>query len=257
MGRSTSPTVGWHPSLFDLQGVFLRVCSQEGLLDLENEECVVFYLGRPQVLFAPAITFISEYLSTGNRFQLFGPGSTYLLPQTQVCDQERPGPWPGHGEGSPGVLFGILLTSGIRILLCWKWCCDWRSSQLSSWEKDKLLRASCQGSLLKESQVETCGPQVHLPNATFVFEDAEDGVEGKCLGFECGCRNRLYIQDMLLNIQGCWFFFFLFLFTPNCNSLLHHPSCKCDSYIFWCYSFPKQVIKTRFWAVLELQISLV
>ena len=41
----------WHhllwdgaPSLFDLQGAFLRLCSQEGLLDFENEEYMVFYL---------------------------------------------------------------------------------------------------------------------------------------------------------------------------------------------------------------------
>ena len=31
-------------SLFDLQGAFLRMCSQKGLLDFKNEECVVFYL---------------------------------------------------------------------------------------------------------------------------------------------------------------------------------------------------------------------
>lgn len=55
---------------------------------------------------------------------------------------------------------------------------------------------------------------MHLPNATFVFEDAEDGVEGRCLGFECGCKNRFYIEDMLLNIQGCWFFFFFHFFLP-------------------------------------------
>ena len=184
-----------------------------------------------------------------------GPPFSCLRPRSVIRKGQAPG--GGHGEESPGVLFGILLTSGIRILLCWKWCCDWRSSQLSSWEKERLLRTSSQGSLLKGSQVETHGPQVHLPNVPFVFKDAEDGVEGICFGLECGCRNKLYIQDMLLNIQGCWFFFFPFLFTPNCNSLLHHPSCKCDSYIFWCYSFPKQVIKTRFWAVFELQISLV
>ena len=31
------------PLSFDLQGAFLRTCSWEGLLDFENEECVVFY----------------------------------------------------------------------------------------------------------------------------------------------------------------------------------------------------------------------
>ena len=100
MGRSTSPTVGWHPSLFDLQGVFLRVCSQEGLLDLESEECVVFYLLSGQ---ASASLCSCYYLHVGvsihrQRLQLFGPGSTCLLPQTQVYDQERPGPW-GRSRG--------------------------------------------------------------------------------------------------------------------------------------------------------------
>ena len=38
MGRLTSPTLGGVPSLFDVQGGFLRVCSQEGLLDFRNEE---------------------------------------------------------------------------------------------------------------------------------------------------------------------------------------------------------------------------
>ena len=31
------------PLSFDLQGAFLHTCSWEGLLDFENEECVVFY----------------------------------------------------------------------------------------------------------------------------------------------------------------------------------------------------------------------
>lgn len=215
MGRSTSPTVGWHPPLYDLQGVFLRVCSQEGLLDLENEECVVFYLWSGQ---ASAPLCSCYYLHVGvfihrQRLQLLGPPVSCLRPRSVIRKGQAPG--GGHGEGSPGVLLGILLTSGIRILSCWKWCCDWRSSQLSSWQKDKLLRTSSQGSLLKESQVETRGPHVPLPNAAFVFEDAEDGVEGKCFGFECGCRNRLYVQDMLLNIQGCWVFFFHFFLPPT------------------------------------------
>ena len=32
------------PSLFDLQGAFLYMCSQEDLFDFKNEEYVVFYL---------------------------------------------------------------------------------------------------------------------------------------------------------------------------------------------------------------------
>ena len=35
---------GGASSLFDLQGAFLRMCSQEGLLDFAHEEYVVLYL---------------------------------------------------------------------------------------------------------------------------------------------------------------------------------------------------------------------
>ena len=38
-------------SLFDLQGAFMLMCCQEGLLDFENEKYVVFYLHRAQLLF--------------------------------------------------------------------------------------------------------------------------------------------------------------------------------------------------------------
>ena len=41
MGRLTSPTMGWRPLPFWPPGAFLRNCSREGLLDLENEEHVV------------------------------------------------------------------------------------------------------------------------------------------------------------------------------------------------------------------------
>ena len=72
--------------------------SQEGLLDLENEEYVVFisYLcpvcsvsaplrqDRTQLLCAPALLFILEYLSTGDRLQLRSRGPIYLLPQNYI-----------------------------------------------------------------------------------------------------------------------------------------------------------------------------
>ena len=69
--------LGWHHSLFDLQGAFLRMCSQEGVLDLENAKWVVSYLGRVQLL----LFFILEYLSRGDRLQLFSLGAICLLPQ--------------------------------------------------------------------------------------------------------------------------------------------------------------------------------
>ena len=56
------------------------MCSQEGLLDLENEEYVVSHLGRAQLLLTPATIFILECLSIGDRLYLLSPESIYLLP---------------------------------------------------------------------------------------------------------------------------------------------------------------------------------
>ena len=55
------------------------MCSQEGLLDLENEEHVVFYLGRAQLLLPPAIL---EYPSTGDNSSCpaWGPSISCLGP---------------------------------------------------------------------------------------------------------------------------------------------------------------------------------
>lgn len=46
----------------------------------------------------------------------------------------------------------------------------------------------------------------------------------------CGpeCGRRLEVPNRLLNIQEQ----FSFLFFSNCDSLPHHPSCKCDSRAF-------------------------
>ena len=51
--------VGWHHSSFNLQGTFLCMGNQEGLLDLKNEKYVVsiFYLGRAQPLLLPSCYF--------------------------------------------------------------------------------------------------------------------------------------------------------------------------------------------------------
>lgn len=61
--------------------------SQGGLLNLENEECVVFYLlsGQgPASLHHPALIefLLLKFLSTGE--ELFGPGPIYLLPQSSL-----------------------------------------------------------------------------------------------------------------------------------------------------------------------------
>ena len=41
MGRLASPTMGWRPFPFELQGAFLHICTWKGLLDLENKAYVV------------------------------------------------------------------------------------------------------------------------------------------------------------------------------------------------------------------------
>ena len=52
------------------------MCSLGGLLDLKTEKCVVsfFFPERTQILLAPAIIFILEYLLTGDRLQLLSLG---------------------------------------------------------------------------------------------------------------------------------------------------------------------------------------
>ena len=60
------------------------MCSQEGLLDLENETYVVYYLRRAQLLFPPAIL---EDLSTGDELQLLRLGLIYLLPHNHSKNQ--------------------------------------------------------------------------------------------------------------------------------------------------------------------------
>lgn len=73
---------GGGPSLFHLRAAFLRMCSQEDFLDLENEEYVVFYLGRAQP--PPSSSFygvsaIEEFWSTGEKLCSLEP--TRLLSQ--------------------------------------------------------------------------------------------------------------------------------------------------------------------------------
>ena len=63
------------------------MCSRGGLLDFENEEYMVFYLGRAQP--PPSSRFygvspIMEFLSTGEK--LFSLGPIYLLPQVKGSD---------------------------------------------------------------------------------------------------------------------------------------------------------------------------
>lgn len=78
----------------------------------------------------------------------------------------------------------------------------------------------------------SCLQPLHVPSAPFAIRGAGDGIEHdrRFAGCERERRSQLWVQYMLLNIQG--FFFFSLIFSPNCNSLSHHPSCKCDSYAF-------------------------
>ena len=79
-------------SLFDLQGAFLCLCRRGGLLNFDNEEYVIFYLGRIQP--PPSCAFM-EFLSIGEK--RCKPVAICVLPR---------------GEGvlrtCPGHLFGCL-----------------------------------------------------------------------------------------------------------------------------------------------------
>ena len=59
------------------------MCSLGSLLDLRNEksDLLIFYL------LAPIIIFVLEFLSTGDRFQLFSLRPIYLLPQMYFLSQ--------------------------------------------------------------------------------------------------------------------------------------------------------------------------
>ena len=56
------------------------MCSREGLF--------IFYLGRAQLLLAPATVFILEYLSTEDKIQLPNLGPISPLPQKDSRHQE-------------------------------------------------------------------------------------------------------------------------------------------------------------------------
>lgn len=70
-----------------------------------------------------------------------------------------------------------------------------------------------------------------LPNPPFGVKDAGYGMgrQREFVGCARECRSKLETQHC------CWIFrvgFFHFFFLLNCNSLPHHPSCRCDSYAF-------------------------
>ena len=78
MGRLTSLP-------FDFQGTFLHMYSRKGLLGLENEKCVVSYLGRAQLL----LLFILE-LSVHRGQTLAAQPGTHLSPASEWNEREGP-----------------------------------------------------------------------------------------------------------------------------------------------------------------------
>lgn len=167
------------------------------------------------------------------------------LPRTRVCDQESPNPGGGYGEATavssvvscwPQALGFSMLASvdAEPNVSFWKWCWDWGGSErslLSQWEKGEPSWGQTPRTVAEENPMkwppiwQLC--QVQLPAAAprtrcaFAFKDAGwDGREGGS-GFRFSACRWLFTV-----------FFFHFFFSPNCNSLPHHPSCKCDSYAF-------------------------
>ena len=71
--------MGWRPLPFYLQGVFLHMCSWEGLLDFKNEEYVVFYL-LPRQGSTPLSCYFGVSVHRGETVQPGGhlsPASTW------------------------------------------------------------------------------------------------------------------------------------------------------------------------------------
>ena len=60
--------------------------SREGLLDFANEDYVVSFIwaGPNLSYYPPAIIFILEHLSTGDKLQRLSLGPIYLLPQSDM-----------------------------------------------------------------------------------------------------------------------------------------------------------------------------
>ena len=78
--------MGWCPLPFDLEGVFLCVCSWVvGKVSLtlrrRNMQSFISYLGRTELPLNPAIL---EHPSTEDKVQLLSLGPIYLLPQVDL-----------------------------------------------------------------------------------------------------------------------------------------------------------------------------
>lgn len=83
---------GGGPSLFHLRAAFLRMCSQEDFLDLENEEYVVFYLGRTQALLLLPLFWGICPLGRNSSSSAWGPSLSCLtLIGQNGCFSEGPG----------------------------------------------------------------------------------------------------------------------------------------------------------------------
>lgn len=152
------------------------------------------------------------------------------LPNTQVWDQERPDPWGRLWGREPRGPFQCLGGFKQRDSLVLKMMP--RQEEASSLRQEKgepfwgqAPRAVC----LKKIRWNTWTPAA-FTKCTFRFwgRGRLCGGERNCVGFECGCRSRLYIKDMLLNIQGFFFHFFLSptvipcLITHHANVILTH-----------------------------------
>ena len=75
MSSLASFTMGWCPLHFNLQGAILHVCSQEDVLDLENEEHVVFYFlsGQGSAPLSPLLLWSICPQETDSSCSVWGP----------------------------------------------------------------------------------------------------------------------------------------------------------------------------------------
>ena len=141
MGRLTSPTMGWCLLLLTSEQPFSGCVFRKASLTWRMRNTWSLYLGSAQLLLSPAIAFILEYVSIGDKLQLLNLGYIFLVPQNHTVNDlvsEKPKlklrqVWflgtHTHKkfssctfQSSVVVLFFFFLSSSCRFLYLPKYC---------------------------------------------------------------------------------------------------------------------------------------
>ena len=86
MGRLTSPTMGWCLLLLTSEQPFSGCVFRKASLTWRMRNTWSLYLGSAQLLLSPAIAFILEYVSIGDKLQLLNLGYIFLVPQNHTVN---------------------------------------------------------------------------------------------------------------------------------------------------------------------------